>query len=109
MFLIYGNICLIKDTNLLLTNFLRNIKFENLFCPSNFVKVNLKIMKNNQKLIEEKKQLYAVKKQSLILSSLLEAQFITKLGSKKTLEDWRDTMLDDMNRLKKEIKDLDNN
>jgi hypothetical protein len=66
-------------------------------------------MKNKQALIEEKKQLYAVKKQSLILSSLLEADFILKLGGKRKLEEWRDTVLDDMNRLKKEIQDLLNN
>jgi hypothetical protein len=66
-------------------------------------------MKNEQKLIEEKEQLYQIKKQSLILSSILEADFIAKLGGRKALEAWRDTMLDDMNRLKREIKDLDNN
>jgi hypothetical protein len=66
-------------------------------------------MKNTQELIEEKKQLYTTKKQSLILSSLLEAEFILKLGGKRKLEEWRDTVLDDMNRLKKEIQDLLNN
>lgn len=66
-------------------------------------------MKNKQKLIEQKEHLYKIKKQSLILSSLFENEFLQRLGSKKALEKWRDSMLDDMNRLKKEIQDLNNN
>lgn len=66
-------------------------------------------MKNKQELIEEKEQLYTIKKQSLILFSLLEAEFLLKLGGRKALEEWRDTMLDDMNQLKKDIKNLQNN
>ena len=66
-------------------------------------------MKNKQDLIEEKEQFYAIKKQSLILSSILEADFLLKLGGKKALEAWRDTVLDDMNQLKREIQDLRNN
>jgi hypothetical protein len=66
-------------------------------------------MKNKQKLIEQKEHLYKIKKQSLILSSLFENEFLQRLGSKKALEEWRDSMLDDMNRLKKEIQDLNNN
>ncbi len=66
-------------------------------------------MKNKQKLIEQKEHLYKIKKQSLILSSLFENEFLQRLGSKKALEEWRDSMLDDMNRLKKDIQDLNNN
>lgn len=66
-------------------------------------------MKDKQKLIEKKEQLYEIKKQSLILSSMFEDEFLQKLGGKKALEEWRNGMLDDMNRLKKEIQDLNNN
>jgi hypothetical protein len=66
-------------------------------------------MKSKQELIEEKKQLYATQKQSLLLSSLLENEFILRLGGRKQLEEWRDRALDTMNRLKKEIQDLQNN
>lgn len=65
-------------------------------------------MKNKQDLIEEKEQLYTIKKQSLLLSSILEGDFLLKLGGKKALEAWRDTILDDMNQLRKDIQDLRN-
>ena len=66
-------------------------------------------MKNNQDLIEEKEKLFDFQKQSLLLSAILEADFLLKLGGKKALEEWRDGVLDEMNRLKKQIQDLKNN
>lgn len=40
---------------------------------------------------------------------MFEEDFLKRLGGKKALEEWRNQMLDDMNRLKKEIQDLNNN
>jgi hypothetical protein len=67
------------------------------------------MMKNKQELIHEKQYAYDTQKQSLLLSSLLENEFILKLGGRKKLDEWRDMALDTMIRLKKEIQDLQNN
>ena len=67
------------------------------------------VMENKQKSIEQKEQLYEIKKQSLTLSTMFEDEFLRRLGGKKALEEWRNQMLDDMNRLKKEIQELNNN